>query len=373
MNQQPDTQTPQLPPYIEGDLWAQRDRLPKLHPAAAVLLLLFASLSSGAFAPTGAGILTVALDASVFAFLLLLWRTPLCWLSVPVAFLFSFLLYRNVLLCVSSLFFAPLGAILALCIFRRRKCAPTVLRLTLCMLVLVGGHLLLLLHEAYGSISAIVAEVSGMIETTAKATLEDMASNADSQTLYEYYERFIKTDLPLILQYWPLMIPGIALFTFMLFSWISCRFTKLLTRIFRAETAIFKRKWAVMVPLWWVVAFVATAVLYVVSTFLSYLKIYLPMIIAADLLFIVAPPLFAIGFRRMANSLRRIRAAGSNFPYMMIIVIMIAMLCCAWQVVLIAMTFYGALYVVQRYRRRKTAAADPLSGGTSGTDSSDEV
>lgn len=331
-------------------LWQTRNELPSLpHGAAAALMILVAALA-GVFAATETTVLVMTLVTAIYASLLLLYRSPLVLLPVPAAYLIAFFLYKSPLTALLSLAFAPCAAVIAVSVFRRRKCFRTTITLTAVSLAVAAGCTALMLYLSFGSVSEGITAVFAAIDQSLADTWTLMITQLGAANAAEYEEvwRSVTANYKFIL-------PGAVISTAMIASWAACKLTHRILVWLHADKSFFRKKWTVMVPVAWAYAYIIVTVsVLVVSLLLLTSDTEWPLYLITNLLAVTEPPLIAIGFRRFRLTLRRLRRRGFIFPYILLVIGLVAFACCMGVTFLpFLLAYTGAMYVIRRHKAKK--------------------
>lgn len=356
----------------QPSLWQTRDTLPALpHTAALALLLLTAGLA-GVFGGSGIpSVLVTMLLAAIYAALLLLYRTPLVLLALPGAYLIAFFFTRDPLGALAALAFAPLGAVIAVCIYRRRKCFRTVLWLTGASLVVFAGVAAAALSVAYGSVAdglrAVFAETDKYLAESWQMLVTELGASRAAD-----YEETWK----LLTSSYPYFLPGFAVLAAMVLSWASCKLTRRILIWLHADKAFFRKKWTIMVPVPWAYAYVGVTLATLAVSLLSIVIKNAEWLVfgITDLLMVLEPPLVAIGARRFRVTLRRLRRRGLTAPYIVLVILFVGIGCCAgFELLPFLLAYLGTLYVIRRAKMKRIQKAEAAAPGAAAPDTSDDA
>ena len=346
----------------QPSLWQTRDTLPALPHSAALAILLLTAALAGIFSGSASSVLVTMLTAAVYAVLLLMYRTPLVLLALPGAYLIALFFIRDPLGALPALAFAPLGAVIAACIYRRRKCFRTVLWLTAVSLLVFVGVTVGMLCTQYDSLAdgvrAVLAEMDKYLAESWQLLVKQLGTEKAAE-LEEAWKSLAAS--------YPYFLPGFAALTAMVLSWASCKLTRRILIWLHADKSFFRKKWTIMVPVPWAYAFVAVTLATIVVSLLSFTVDGADWLVCviADLLMVLEPPLVAIGARRLRLTLRRLRRRGLTAPYIFLVVFLVAAGCCAGlELIPFLFAYLGTLYVTRRAKIKRLQKAEAAAAGT---------
>ena len=346
----------------QPSLWQERDTLPKLPHTAAIALLLLTAGLAGIFGGDGvAAFAVMMLLAAIYAVLLLLYRTPLVFLAIPVAYLVSFFFTRNSLTALPSLAFAPLGAVIALCIYRRRKCFRTVLWLTAVSLVLYAGIAAGTLYAEYGSVAEGIRAIRAEADKYLAEYWQTLVSTLGATRAADFEDSW-----KLLSSAYVYFLPGFAVMSAMILSWAACKLTRRFLIWLHADKFFFRKKWTVMVPLAWAYAYIIATVATLRVSLIGLVIEWGDWLVygVTDLLMVLEPPLVAIGARRLRVTLRRLRRRGMTGMYILLVILMIGILCCAgFELLPFLIAYVGTMYVLRRAKLKRMRAAEAAAPG----------
>lgn len=360
-------------PGIRPDPSPAEDGRPRLSFLPAILLMITTATISGLFCLSNSGILSSMVAAALFATLLLLFRHPLVFLTIPLSYLVAFFLWSSPLAALTALGYVPPAIVLALAISARKKCAPTVLWLSLVGLLTGGLFFAAYLYRTYGSLIGGFSEMyAQVLETFHSAIVEQMLDPSLSDSLRAFYQEYlnaIETASITVLYF----LPGLIVFILFLLSWITAKLTKRFLRIFRAERFYFRKYWRVYVPAWWAKLYIVLSLFGMPLVFFSGKVANIIYYVILNLLLILEPPILVIGLRRLFTLLRKLRQSGFLLLYFAACTLCLLALCCAPQFLFVGMTYVGAFHSINRGKAKKFAAAVPPESSEDLTSESAEI
>lgn len=348
--------------YIENteSLWQKRGEMTPLPLWFQLVLLAGVTLLSGLFSVTPLMPLALALSSAGFALLLVQCRRFYIWVALPAAFFLCFLANGvGFLPSLISLAFVPCALILSVCLFLRKKCSPTVLWVTLFLVVATlaafAGFLKMNYGDIIGGAKTLWNEIAETGRETIQKTFDTTGLPPSLSELYtEYYESITETiDLT------PYFLPGMLLILSASTAWLSCKVLFRLLKRSGGKDFFFEKNWNVMVPAWWAYAYVIVTLASLIIAFLPESEERRLSVMAANLIVLLEAPLFVIGCRRVRILLRKFRRNGIMLPYYGTVILGVLLAICQPRLVLLGLAFIGTMYIIRRYKRKKMSGTFP--------------
>lgn len=328
--------------------WAHHSPLPKLSTVGAVLLSLAAVLFS-VWTTVGilnlTGFLPLMVSCACAATIFILVRSPLTLLVPISSFGLALLLTRSWALSAASLLYLPAALVIAHCIYRFKSRAATVCRVSLTLALSFALFCAIILYSRYGALNLdILKNLSRSAEDALRAWLAAFTASQDGQTVRIFSDEVISLLLALLIT----LSPAASIFFLNLLSFVSVKLAQLLFRVFRLTHMLPPQNWKFIISPAGAIVYLVAYLVYLVSS--SSDDITVLWAVTANIVLILAPGLFVVGFNRLIEAFRQKRVLFNNAAIIVaaVLLTMFINITLLLSALLIAvLTFLGAIHCIR--------------------------
>lgn len=244
---------------INESLWKRRRELPSANvPLSIVFIMITAALSAVTSMGFG-GMFCIGVAGASFGFLLSVRRDLLVWITPLVSFGCAFAVSGSLYSALATLFYIPVGIVLAMALFTRRKLSFTVAVITVLLFIAMGVLFVIALASAY----------EGGIKECFNAFMDDTrASLNEAFSLISYKGQdgevyhLSGKDVELLIESAVMIMPSVVVLTCQLLAYICTRIYRGLFRRLGFEALFFGHRFELTLSL-------PAAIVYFVSYALS--------------------------------------------------------------------------------------------------------
>lgn len=330
--------------------WSQKDSLPKASPLAFIICMVLSSVC-GALIPTSDLILMflwIMLGASFLAVNITLNRTLLAFISLPISYAAGWILSDSPAFAALALLYAIPAIVISACLLSGTSCSGTVAALTATQSAMTLGVYALALHLSYGSVEKGLTEVYSLMHKYTSSMLEYAETIAKESGLDGIFSSSMADEL---LRSVIAVLPGALIFITIISSAITVKLTWKYFKILKCQKAFRSDGWHITVSS-------AACYLYLISYFGSvlfnlFVESEIPRYTCANLSTILMPAMFLCGVRSLKHRLSKTSTTAKTVAIIVCVVSAIAMPSLL-SVILLIITFSGALSVIKSNRKIKT-------------------
>ncbi|MBE6587904.1 MAG: hypothetical protein E7647_05765 [Ruminococcaceae bacterium] len=325
---------------VKYPLWEGRQSLHRPGVPMIIAVLLVTVVLSAITAVGFGGILCTGLAGCTFALLLSSVRGFIPWLCLPLSFGAALLMSGDVMLSLCSLFFVPLGVILAYCAFTERGLSVTVAALTVGVLLAMGALLTVSVAELYeGSLkecySAFGADVKQSLEEIFSAMKLPSADGEIYSLPGEAVTALMETAV--------MILPAVIVVTCEAIAYVIARAFKLLAGLFGIGALFAKKSYSITVS-------VPASIIYILSLAVSYFVTEASVIAysAVNLAYILMPACAVAGFNYILGREGILRKGLAGGGRVMIIIAVVFMIFMSPVSFIGIMAMFGCIYTIYR-------------------------
>ena len=333
------------------NLYAHRDRLPQMPTAtavAAIVLVCLFSVFSGVMITSSpwVALALTALAAAIFGVVLILWRSGLAFVAVPVVLAATAVVYfctGSVTAALPASFFAiafaPLGGALSFCVYGRRNCSAAVLALSAVTAAWLAASIAFL--AATGNLSGInFADFKNTVSEFLIESIMSLSLTSPDGTEMVFFSREAAVE---IVRFTLLMSPGILIVSVMAVAALCAKMFYGFIRLFNITKLLSDPQWLITVKK-------STAVVYCAAYTAALLLAFSPgmegfYFAAENVAIIFTPPLAIVGFRFI---MARIGKNLSPPRKMMLGVLIVLFLLANSSLILAIAAFFGVFSVLKK-------------------------
>ncbi len=296
---------------------------PAVHIIVTALIILCSALSADAYLMRG--MLLVCIGAGLFAFSFMLSFKPYIACTAIAGYGLGWWLSGSFLSAFSSLLYLPIGAVMTLCLLRRKNKTTTVLATAMAAGIGILIYFSILLIAEFGTLNGtVIKEYFQAFFQTVQDTFQAVAENA-AKTLQEmdaspaYVEAVIDSStITAAIDSLKMVLPAYLLIGIQIVGYLAVSMFVLLTKIFRCPKLL-PNNYQLSIGK-------GTAVLFMISYLIYFFSpIAHPTVFstaAQNMSLILSPGLFILGLRKLK---RRAQIPGKRAGFIMYLAILLFM------------------------------------------------
>lgn len=296
-----------------ASLWKNRAELPSANlPLSIVFIIMTCALCAVVSRGFG-GMLCIGIAGAAFGFFLCVRRDFLVWITPVLSFVCAFAVSGNVYSALATLFYLPIGIVLAMALFTRRSLSFTVTVLTVLMLIAMAVLALVDVTSAYdGTVKECFEAFKNDTESALKQVFSIISYKGADGEVYHLSDK----DIGVLIEGAVMLMPAVIVLTCQLLSYVSAKLFRAIFKKLGFDVLFLGHSWELVLSF-------GTAVVYLLTNGMSLFfgNVAVLFYSTINIAYILTPAAAIAGFKSMfgKGGLFRLRARSSSKVFFIII------------------------------------------------------